>query len=96
MSSSKIDSKLVPCIGRYRFRLPCTAGVGIQYCVEHESVCNIDNHRLAVRLAACHCEVSCIVNLLKKRLDQLIGIIRRVEALLILRELSRCNHGVER
>jgi hypothetical protein len=31
----------------------------------------------------------------EKRLDRLIGIIRRVEALLVLCEFSRCNHGVE-
>jgi hypothetical protein len=95
MSSGEIDFKLGPCIGRYRSRLPCMAGVGIQSYVEHESVCKIDDHGRTVRLAACHCERSCILNLLKKRLDRLIGIIRRVEALLVLREFSRCNHGVE-
>jgi hypothetical protein len=94
LSSGKIDLELSPGLGRGRSRLPCTAGVGIQSCVENKSVCNIDYHDRNVWLATCHCKCSGILNLLKKRLDRLIGIIQCVEALVVLREFSRCNHGV--
>jgi hypothetical protein len=89
MGGRKIDLELSPYIGRDRSRLSCTAGVGKQSCVKHESVCSINNHCRAVRPADCHCESSCILNLLKERLNRLIGITRRVEALVVLRELSR-------
>jgi hypothetical protein len=36
-----------------------------------------------------------ILDLLEERLDRLIRIIQRVEAIIVMRELSRRNHGVE-
>jgi hypothetical protein len=94
MRCGEIDFKLGPCLCRNHSRLPCTACVWIQAGVEHERVRHIDNHGRSVRLATGHGERSCILNLLKERLDWLIGIIRRVEALLVLREFSRCDHSV--
>jgi hypothetical protein len=94
MSSSEIDLELRPCFGRYLSRLPCTAGVGKQSCIKYESACNINDHGSTVRLASCNRESSCVLNLLKKHLDRLIRIIRRVESLVVLREFSRCNHSV--
>jgi hypothetical protein len=89
MSSSEVDLELSPCFGRYRSRLPCTTGVRKKYCIKYESVCNVNNHSSTVRLAACNRESSCVLNLLKKRLDRLIRIIRRVESLVVLRDRQK-------
>jgi hypothetical protein len=65
--------------------------IHIQFLIDTQS---IDHHDIAIWLSTRDRKGSGILDLLEECLDWLIRIIWRVEALVVLRELSRCNHGV--
>jgi hypothetical protein len=94
MDSGEIELELRPSITGNCSGLPRSTCIGKKSRVKYECLCHVDDHGSAIGLTARYRKGSSVLDLLEERLDRLIRIIWRVEALIVLREFSRCNHSI--